>query len=290
MTGGHLLPGLSNSSVEDGVRNGLHLLVFGVVAVVFFKLLRIEGISSKKAACITILVLACVGLVSETLQYVLGRQPDILDVARDIAGAVLALVARAAWLRSVQDRGPRIAKLATCGISILVSVVIIAPLVFWTSIIGLGRMASPVILDFDQWWSEYLYYPINADITGSGRRTGTAEVLLRQSPRSGLIVSPMVTNWIDYDYLVITARISKGPDTNVTVRINDSDRKNSWSDQFLVSIVVGAKISRIRIPLDELIHEPGKLPMDLSDIQELVMFARDRRPDTALLIEEIRLE
>ena len=68
--------------------------------------------------------------------------------------------------------------------------------------------------------------------------TGSPEIALLKWRRSGLVISPMITNWSDHEYLTITVGMAKGPDTNVTVRINDSDRRNNWSDQFLASIVV----------------------------------------------------
>ena len=100
----------------------------------------------------------------------------------------------------------------------------------------------------------------------------------------------MVTDWSDYQFLTITGVMQRGPATNVTVRINDGGRRNIWTDEFIVSVVVTPDRSVVRIPFVELMQEPGQAAMDLSDIQEIVIFARDDRKDTVMLLEDIRLE
>lgn len=286
--GGHLLPGLDNSIVEDGIRNGLHILVFAAFAVIVFQYMKTSGIVI--AIFTTMLVMVTVGGLSEAIQHLSGRQADILDIARDLSGAGLGIAARLLWNWSTDDSRSRFMQGASRSGSVLFSLAIVSPALFWLSIIGLGQLASPVILDFDQWWNEYIYRPINAEIDMPVGEPGSAEIELLRWRRSGLIVSPMMTNWSDYEYLTITAGMAKGPDTNVTIRINDADRRNNWSDQFLASIVVVSDSAKIRIPLNELVDEPGQPSMDLSDIQELVIFARDRRKDTVMRIDDIRLE
>lgn len=288
--GGHLLPGFDNSPVEDEVRNGLHVLVFAAFAVIVFEIIRSAGMAVVITAAVTIVIVATIGGLAEFLQYLKGRQPDIFDVVRDISGAVLALSGRMIWLWSGGDRRSWIMKQVARLGSVLISLSVFAPLMFWLSIIGMGRMSSPVILDFDQWWNKYIYRPINAEIIAPAGVAGTAEIQLFNWRRSGLVISPMMTDWSDYEYLTITAGMLKGPDTNVTVRINDSANRNNWSDHFLASIIVVSKISKVRIPLREIIVTPGHRSMDLSDIQEIVIFARDGRKDTVMLIDDIRLE
>jgi len=288
MVGGHLLPGLDNSRVEDGIRNGLHILVFAVFAVIIFQYMKSS--STVMAVSTAIIVAAMIGGLAETFQYLSGRQPDLFDVVRDLAGAVLGIAACLLWQWSANKRISRSMSGTARSISVLLGIAIIAPALFWSSIIGMGRMTSPVILDFDQWWNQYIFRPINAEISTPTAVAGAAELYLQKRGRSGLIVSPMMTDWTDYEYLTITAEMASGPDTNVTLRINDGDRKNNWSDQFLASIVIVPDSSTIRIPLRELINEPGQPTMDLSDIQEVVIFARDRRRDTVMRIENIRLE
>jgi len=286
--GGHLLPGLDNSVVEHGIRNGLHILVFAVFAVVVFQYLKTSGILI--AVFTTILMAAMIGGLSEAIQHLSGRQADILDVVRDLSGAALGITARLLWSWSTDNCRSRFMQGVSRSASVLFSLLIVAPSLFWLSIIGLGQLTSPVILDFDQWWNKYIYSPIFAEIRTHGSAAGSTDIQLQEHGRSGLVITPMMTNWSDYEYLVITAGMAIGPAVNVTVRINDTGRPNNWSDDFGASIVIASNSSTFRIPLTELLDAPGQPSIDLSDIQELLIFARDRQKDAVMRIDDIRLE
>lgn len=282
------MPGLDNSRVEDGVRNGLHLLVFAVFAAILFE--RLKFSKTIVIVTVTIVAAATIGTLSELLQFAAGRQPDIFDVIRDVTGAALALVACLLWSKSDESGRSQLMMRAGRVAAVVTGLLIAGPFLFWSSIVGLGRLSAPTILDFDQWWNKYTYRPINAEIALPGSVAGSVEILLDSSILSGLVISPMTTDWSHYQSLVVDAHMLKGTDANMTVRINDSRRRNSWSDEFLASIVVVPDRKQIRIPLSALLDEPGKPPIDLSDIQEIALFARDRRNGSILLIDEIRLD
>jgi len=82
----------------------------------------------------------------------------------------------------------------------------------------------------------------------------------------------------------------KGPETSVTVRINDESRKHHYADRFIARISVTEKPERIRIPIAKLIVEEGLPTIDVSDIQEIVIFARDNRDGSVMMLDDIRLE
>jgi VanZ family protein len=286
--GAHLLPGLNNSVVEHGIRDGLHILVFAAFAVVVFQYMKTSGIVIAIFA--SMFVAALIGGLSEAIQHLSGKQANVLDVGRDLSGAALGISARLLWSLATDDRRSRFIQGMSRSVSVLFGLAIVAPSLYWLSIIGLGQLTSPVILDFDQWWNKHIYSPIFAEIGAPGSAAGSACVYLGEHGRSGLVVTPMMTNWSEYEYLAITAGMANGPDTNVTIRINDAGRPNNWSDDFGTSILIPSNSSTIRIPLSELVDAPGQPSIDLSDIQELLIFARDRRKDTVMQIEDIRLE
>lgn len=286
--GAHLFPGLDNSRVEGGVRNGLHLLVFAVFAVIVFENSKQKGV--VKAALVAIVLVALIGGLSEFVQFLSGRTPDTMDIVRDLSGAALALTARLLWHRASHNDSIGVIGYLLRSLSALLTILIVVPLLFWSSIIGLGKTASPVILDFERWWNKYTYRPINSEIVTPPSRPGALELQLLNWRRSGLIVSPMMTDWSDYKFLTITGVMQRGPASNLTVRINDARRRNIWTDEFIVSMVITPGRSVVRIPLVELMQEQGQPSMDLSNIQEVVIFARDDRKNTAMLLEDIRLE
>ncbi len=94
---GHLLPGLDDSLAEDGIRNGLHLLVFAAFSAILFGYLTSSGFAEVTVVVSTIVAVATIGTLAELLQYVAGGLLDFSDIVRDISGAVLALAARSSW-------------------------------------------------------------------------------------------------------------------------------------------------------------------------------------------------
>ena len=119
---------------------------------------------------------------------------------------------------------------------------------------------------------------------------GVARIQLLKWRRSGLVIAPLINDWRDYEYLSISTRMLKGPDTNVTIRVNDRDRKNDWSDLFMQSSVVTQDTTVVRLSLQALRMASDQPSMNLGDIREIVIFARDRRDDSVILLQDIRLE
>lgn len=292
---GHLIPGLDASEIEIGIRNALHVLVFAVFAAIVFK--SIQHLCKRRAIAVTVLTVATVGGFSELLQYLTGNSPDIVDLARDLSGAALAICSRAMWKLSVAGRTSDWSRLSMRAGSALLAVIILAPLLYWAAVFGLSRSIFPTVLGFDNRWETYLYTAINSEITFpvvfNGRHAGAgsaAEIRLSGWGRSGLSIAPTTSDWTDYTHLTFIARMVKGPDTTVTVRINDRPRMHNFSDRFMASTTVTSRTALTRIPLDEMIVEPGQRDMDLSNIRQLVIFARDRRDGTVMHLDEIRLE
>ena len=268
-------------------------MVFAVFSVLVLELLG--RFARPTPIVVTFLIVTIVGCLSEFLQYQVGKRPDFYDIARDLAGAALAVLAWVIWRRSNASGVSGAARAVRRAITILLGVAIIAPLVFWLTVIGLNRSTFPTILSFDAWWEAYLYEPVNATVIASvadasTRTRAAAEIQLTRSGRSGLLVLPMASNWIGYEDLVFAAVMTNGPDTTVTVRINDGDRLHHFSNRYMTTITVTNKVTQFRLPLEEMISEPGLRPVNLSDIREIVIFARDKGDGTVLLLEEIRLE
>ena len=287
--GGHLLPGLDASRVEDGMRNGLHVVVFaGLAAVIFFLVARLRGY--LVALVISILVSAVIGYAAELTQSIFDRELDYRDVGRDVAGATLAAFGLAIWGVAGRWRNSVLAVGAGRAVSTCLLALVFLPFAFWMTVSILGRVASPVIIDFSQWWHPYIYRPVNADITVPASSSDGASIALRRYRRSGLVISPLVTDWRAFEFLVIDAQMIAGEDATVTVRVNDRSHTGSWSDLYYASIVVGRSASNIRISLDAFVEEAAKESIDHSDIREIVFFVRNARDDWKMQLRSIRLE
>lgn len=292
---GHLAPVFDSSAIENGVRNSLHILIFAIFAAAVLGAMR--RMATARAVLVTFLLVAVVAGFSEVLQYVSGTRPDLRDIARDLAGATLGLISRHLWEKSRHERTSGTVRFILRASASLAVALMLAPLMYWLTVIGLSRASFPAILGFDHWWETYLFTPINAEITvsaGAGLEAGNSDSAARMHltywGRSGIGISPARSDWRDYKYLTFAARMAAGPDTAVTVRINDSARENNFSDRFIARIQVTADANVFRIPLDGLVVDGDMKPIDLSDIREIVIFARDRRRNAVMLLDQIRLQ
>jgi hypothetical protein len=295
ISAGHLVPGIDNSPIELGIRDALHTLVFAVYSVAVVSLLGRQ--SAAKASVVTLLLVGTTGCLGEFLQLASGKEFNVTDLGRDLSGAVLGLGSWQLWRLSGGDeisafRG----RLLRTG-SVISAALVVTPLVYWLGVIVLTRSMFPTVVSFDHGWEKNLYAAINSEIIAPVTMNGGeiflgsgVEIRLSEWGRSGLRILPPVSDWTEYEYLSFTAMMLDGPDTKVTVRINDNERLGGYSDRFMATIIVKNMPVRFRIPLPEIIYEPGSRPMDLTDVQELVVFARDGRDGTVMLLDQVQLE
>jgi hypothetical protein len=286
----HLIPGLDGSVIENGIRNALHVIGFAVFAAVVF-----EGTPGSKwvKSTLAVLLVAAVGFMSELAQTQVGRA-DVVDLFRDVAGAMVYVAARTLWSTHLTSGFLR-ATVRT--VSILIGALVFAPLIYWMSIIGVYLFQSPIILDFDGGHDAVLLKPINSDIeilsgTGQigdvGNRFG--RIRLSGWGRSGVAIATVIHDWTSYSELVFDAEMIRGESTNVTVHINDHNHIGRFIETDAARINITEKPEQFRIPIRAVISELGPDNSDVSDIRQIVILARDKREGALLRLDNIRLE
>jgi len=295
---GHLVPGLDNSEFEIGIRNALHVLIFATFALIIFEWLK--HLSIRTTIIATLAIIAMVGGLAEFTQFSHGKQVDLSDLGRDLTGAVLCLGSRLLWRWSFACSNSRFRNdLYRVG-SALLALLIISPLLYWLTVIGMSRSTFPVILSFDHWWDTHLYSPVDSKITISATGAesplgagAVAVIRLSGRRRSGLTIRPVISDWSDYEYLTIEAAMVKGPDTSVTVRVFDEQGIRTFDERHVARLTIFSEpvVFRLRLhDFDVKKNKAKRRPLDLSEMRRIVIFARDRRDGTVMLLDEIRLE
>ncbi len=291
----HLVPGLDNSKFENGIRNSLHILVFAIFAVIVFE--RLKHLSLTTAIVATLAIVAVVGGLAEFAQFFHGRQVDLRDLGRDLTGAMLCLGSRILWRSSFTYSNSRFRNGLYRVVSALLAVLIFSPLLYWLAVIGMSRSTFPVILSFDHWWETHLYSPINSEITisatGAELSLGVAAaavIRLSALPRSGLTIQPVISDWSDYEYLIIQAAMNKGPDTSVIIRVFDEQGIKSFDERHVVRITIAGERRVFRLRLHDFNINAKLRPLELTTVQRIVIFARDKRDGTVMILDEIHLE
>lgn len=287
LVAGHWLPGLDGTPVEFGIRDSLHVIAFAGFALIVFGLIR-SG-NTTIAAVATLATCAAVGVTAEYLQFVRGSSANNVDVMRDVAGAVLMLAAILLWRQSKSGNG----KAWLRPLAVTVASLVFAPLVFWLVVATLNYRAAPGLISFDKWWELHTVWQVRTKFErhdGLDAPGRAGRFALSPDSRTGISIFPVSTDWHAYRYLAFTATMERGPDTPLSIRINDGDRFRRYSGAFTHEVLVTGQPTRIRLALADLARDPDHEAMDLSNIRQLSMLAPRRSGDIAMVLDEIRLE
>lgn len=291
---GHLVPGLDRTAIDFGMRNALHVVVFGIFSSIVYLQVKAKG---RSVACIAALFLvAAVGLLGELLQLYTGRGMDPGDVGRDLYGAAVALLAITLWERSGAFPSRSIAQSAVRILAGLAAVAMLLPLVYWIAVIQMNRMVFPTIVDFDNWWDRHKLRPLNAEVsvqTGSDLhqlRTGRVRgIRLSDQSLSGLTIHLLTHDWSAFENLEIVAAIDAGTDLELRLRVYDSDGLRDRTLRYRKALRVSTEPTIFHIALDQMLIDGGPDAIDLADVQGILMFTRDRRDGTTLMLDSVRL-
>ena len=286
----HLLPGLDSSRLENSIRNSLHFILFAIVAAAAY-----ATVSSGPTAkfLIALAIATMIGILSELAQSLSGGAADINDVYRDLSGAATMLIAML-FLSASRSAERGSLKRFTLGIIASgVALIVTLPLVFWTNALLFERSQHPVVLDFDSRYSRYRYFPINAEVTlvsvPAQPDIMLAELLLTKRGRSGLGIQTAKYDWSNESMLVFSAEVVEGSTAKLTIHINDGTNLGNWTDTDSGSVTLVDGRQEYRIPILPTIREAGRGD-DLTNIRQLVIFARDKQAGERLRLDNIRLE
>jgi len=281
----HLMPGLDGSEIELHIRDSFHVIGFAVVGSLIFELIPAGRVGKALTA---VAGAVAIGFLAETAQRTAGHFFDPNDVARDAAGAGLAVLARVLWTPG----RPGFGRLFFRSIAIIAAAATLAPLTYW----GWGwlseRLKAPVIMDFEGHFTELYYAEVNAEIalatsdTSDGRY---ARIMLGRAPRSGIRISTATHDWRKWDWLVFDAELAAGQDIVVSIHINDYDNIGHFADTDAGMLTVTAGKSTYRVSIGDVMRQAGRAD-DTGNIRQVAVLARSRIRGAVLSMDNLRLE
>ena len=286
----HLLPGLDSSRLENGIRNSLHFILFAIVAAAIY-----STVPSRPAVKFLIALGAAItiGLLAESAQRLAGATFDITDIYRDLSGAATMLIALLIFSASRNAEGASVKRFTLQTLASAFAVLVILPLLYWTSALLFERGRHPVVLDFDSRYSQYRYSPINAEVSlvrgPADRETTQAELLLSKRGRSGLAIQTAKYDWSNKSTLVFSAEVVEGATAHLTVHINDGRHLGRFADTPSGSITLLDGRREYRIPVLPTVTEAGRGD-EITNIRQLVILARDKQAGARVRLDDIRLE
>jgi len=297
---GHLLPGLDATEIDREIRNSLHVIGFAFIAAVIFEALPL---STARAALTTLSIVAVLGALAEFVQSLDGNGFDLGDLYRDIAGAVLYIVARVLWNWTKVEGRSSVIRFSARLLSIVLGVLLFVPLGYWSYAKAGIAAKFPTIIDFDGRWDSYTYKPVNSEVTlvtgGSSAEEYTgayADILLLNRGWSGLSIKPVVSDWSSFQFLTMRAAVIGVHESTITVDISDVEHPGYRIQHHVGASSAGPEPTVIRFPLHAVSEIPGRPDLDLSNVTAVYIIAKTRRKgknsnvEIRMILDDIRLE
>jgi hypothetical protein len=288
----------------DRVFNAGHAPLFGVFAwIALWGMVRAwpaRGWRRLGRYVAVFLLASAAGLGSEILQHFTGRDADLGDWARDMAGIVACLLLAAAFdagLRlPARWRAPLRVALVLAA---LVPVGVVArPVVEVAAAYAARDEAFPLLFGFDASWEHYFYFIHYAEMSfeplpAPYRRNPenrAAYLNLEPVDYAGLTLREPVPDWRKYrslDFIMVSTR----PDTiPLALRIDDTTVGKDWRRAGYVQFDLKPGMNTFRIPLEEIRRSPRARLLDMSRIQSITLFMVHIRHPVSLWWDDVRLE
>ena len=282
------------------LQNGCHAPAFAVLSWIALTLPARHIRTPPARAALTIGAMLLIGVATEGIQSLIGRDAELEDVINDMAGS-LATVGVWSYLEC-RDRPDVNARLWRAG-ALLTCVGAVA---FWL---------APFAQCAYAYWKRQTQFPILAQfrssadlafITSSGTDTrivatpgdasrgGTGFALqttLEPAPWPGITLSEPVADWRNYRTLALDVG-NPGPRAlSLTFRVNDRAHRGQTDDRFNLDLVLLPGQRRtIRIALADIGSSPRTRRMDMSRIAQLILFHDGAAPGQVVRLYRIWLE
>jgi hypothetical protein len=304
----HLLPGMDKSAIQQEVRNALHVVGFAVVAAIMFQFLlaniaKSAVVSPNTNLLIAFVLTAAIAGLAEFSQAMAGKNFDPEDLARDLGGAVLYLLGRFLWDRSSSPDRSTAARYSLRSLSGLAAGLVFAPLCYIIFMNASIAARFPTILDFDGGWDTRFSFPVYAQIKTVAADPSfvefdgqVAEIQLLRPDWSGIRIESVVSDWSDYQHMVLSARLVNGADNSrLSVHLSDGDHvgvrsQHAIGGAILAGATMGEQSSTIRIALEGIVDLPTRPDLDISNIEQVYIICHGRHDGAVLFIDNIHLE
>jgi VanZ family protein len=256
-------------TLTNTIENAAHPLLFWWCTTQCLPVVRRRVATTWLAYSLTLALMAILGIGSEFLQSLVGRDSSWEDVGNDTIGAMLALALQA---RKDAKGGGRALLRPMATLAAVALIVAAAFPVAWTVSAYVRRWAVfPVI------WSS------NSVIE---RRLS----FWKQDAYPGLVIDEPARDWRGYSALQVRIRALRSSGTSIRIRVHDQRHNRDILDRYDHAFVLADSSEHVlSIPLQAIQHGPAARELDMSAIRGLIIFQEDGWEPPRFSVGEIRL-
>lgn len=279
------------------IQNSCHAPAFAVLSLITLELLPPQSRSAPARAGTTVAIMLLLGIATEGIQGLVGRDAELEDVINDVAGS---LIATTLWL-SRRWRGnahgtTRIARMAALFVCACAGAYWLNPILQCARSYWNRQEQFPILVQFHS-SSDLTFISSSASDTHLvDTRTGTPpqalQARLDSGPYPGITLSEPMPDWRGYHTLALDVGNPSPGALLLRFRVNDRAHQGVTDDRFNTDFFLpkGARTT-FRIPLDDIEHSPRTRRMDMSRIAQLILFRPGGgAPDQVVRLYRIWLE
>lgn len=291
------------------IQNSGHAPAYGLLALLIVNLLKtysaikqnslgVKNRTDLQLSAYALLITVVLGIGTEVIQGLIGRDAEVEDVFHDCIGAIAAL---AGWLYVQAKAGDPTHHLqmkymlTICIVSIVAA---LTPLLLCTAAYWHRDAIFPVIAEFRSPLD--LYFVDSTDPQATIDRSTTDKQAridssfysrLDSGSWPGITINEPAPDWRKYTELRVDISNPGNISLPLVIRIDDTPQRNRYDDRFNQSFSVPAgERTILRIPLESIASAPLNRRMDLAKISQIIVFHSGAAAGQALLLHRIWLQ
>ncbi len=284
-------PGYSSARSFQQAWNLGHIACFFFWAYALGTTAWFKGKSSPWQWFWTVFLTVTFGGAIELLQRDTHRMADLMDVARDLCGSLLAL----AWMRHRSNPPAGLERPVFLAAAVLATLAFCLPAAFAVIDETMAKKQFPLLADFESpfelsRWSSEEPHAITALHAFSGGHS--LHVSLSTTPYSGIFLDHFPGNWQEYGALSFMVFNPSDEPLTLICRIHDQlhqDGEQTYADRFNRAYPIASGWNTLLIPLAEVAAAPKDRSMDLSRIRGVGLFATRLSAPRQIYLDWFRL-
>ena len=271
----------SNHRFTAALKNWGHVAVFFLASHLLLDVLR-DWIGQRRLRLIGIALFCLgIGVGIELIQPYFGRDRSLLDLLYDGVGIGAALLFHLAnEVRKKVFRG------LGCIVLILSAM---QPVYFGTMVLA-RSWAVPYLAGFERFWEQDIWRAqedSSAQIEANPAGGHWLRVEMQRGAYPGVAFPEIHHDWQGYRSLAL--RVFSPQAQTLTLRIHDKKHNNDYDDRYNQRLSIQPGINDLVIPLNDVASAPKNRRMDLSQIQNLMLFAVSPEQSLTVYVDEVRL-
>jgi hypothetical protein len=273
----------------------LSLLILGILFIVYKK----RNYRRIKLYIASFIIATFLGLALEIYQIPGPGDADIVDLIRDIAGALSFLLIFSFFDKNFDyhNKKHQMGRLTFLFVGIFILFCAVLPTILWSMSFINRDNEIPTLLNFNSVWERAFIKTQSATIeilaAPTTWREGTGQVgklTFGNGTYPGFGIAEPYPDWSDYRFLRFAVYSTLSDSINISIRIDDAHHNQKYTDRFGRMLTIAPGNNDIRINLDDIESAPKGRKMDMKKIKLVLLFGSKSLKGDSLYFDNFHLE